>query len=274
MERLHPIKEELLRSEGSCLGTQVLTTTTGMFEEKIESVAKAVAAQTSSTKMSLKVRRSIIPLMLKKKPSHGHEAPQSNATKKDENSLVYYDGTSEISESIDSVGELRSHTEKSLNNHDSGLEVSDMADLVTELRLVGQSGFDGVMENLEKMKHLRVRSKEEYIPVYFDDPDPQRRALDSDYDEIFTPVHFSISIQPRINRSLENKLFEYEAQRSIVSGEVGQKFPTALFDSNGEPLNGEYKDTIINGLYNFAKVPGSFEDLIELPGNSVTTVVS
>jgi len=33
-------------------------------------------------------------------------------------------------------------------------------------------------------------------------------------------------------------------------------------------------EVMIEGLYNFAKLPGDLEDLIELPGNTIITLVS
>jgi hypothetical protein len=49
-----------------------------------------------------------------------------------------------------------------------------------------------------------------------------------------------------------------------IEGEVGQKFVS----------DGDHSDAMVNGLYNFAKLPGSWEDLVELPGRAVTSVVS
>ena len=51
-----------------------------------------------------------------------------------------------------------------------------------------------------------------------------------------------------------------------MEGEVGQKFDT-------DALEGEQKDVMVNGLFNFAKL-SSFEEMVELPGTSVTSVVS
>ncbi|KAF4628317.1 hypothetical protein G7Y89_g9834 [Cudoniella acicularis] len=239
MERVHSDKEEGIYSEISPDG-KIQTAGTPALRGKIDTIATVQGSQTLPSIRTPKPRRSILPIILKKEPSQMVSASGKN---NDEKQLAHYDGMSEtLAETMDSMGE-------------------------PSLR---QGSLDGVMENISKVTHIRIRSKEEYAPVYFDEPDPQQKALDSDYTEVFTPVYFSISVQPRINGSLENKLFEYETQRSVVSGEVGQKFPTALFGD--DPLEGEQRDALINGLYNFAKVPGTFEDLIELPGNSITTV--
>lgn len=136
----------------------------------------------------------------------------------------------------------------------------------------GERSFDGIKETIARAPRVRLRSSEEETPVYHKKVNPESKALDSDYDDVFTPIRFNIDIQPRINGSLESKIFDYDGQQSIVSGEVGQVFPTT---SAGEgPSADEHHDCFINGLYNFAKLPGSFEDLVGLPGNSFSTVVS
>ncbi|RDL40680.1 uncharacterized protein BP5553_00659 [Venustampulla echinocandica] len=134
----------------------------------------------------------------------------------------------------------------------------------------GEQSFDGIKETIARVPHVRLRSSEEETPIYFKKADPKTKELDGDYDDVFTPIHFNIAIQPRINGSLESKIFGYDSQRSIVSGEVGQVFPTSLA---GEGASAEeHHHCLINGLYNFAKLPGSFEDLVGLPGNSFSTV--
>ena len=50
---------------------------------------------------------------------------------------------------------------------------------------------------------------------------------------------------------------------STVADQVGQKFPA------GDKREGE---EFVNGLYNFAKLPGSLKDMVQLPGNAVTLV--
>ena len=100
---------------------------------------------------------------------------------------------------------------------------------------------------------------------------------DDDYDTVFMPLHFNIRVDPQISGLVVGPGFSLERseETSVVAGEVGQRFPTdyetrALAN---ECVDGE-KEDLIDGLYNFAKMPGNFEDLIELPGSAVTTMVS
>ncbi|KAH7418118.1 hypothetical protein BKA64DRAFT_700655 [Cadophora sp. MPI-SDFR-AT-0126] len=89
-------------------------------------------------------------------------------------------------------------------------------------------------------------------------------------EEVFTPIHFHISVKPRITNAPDkstNIFAASEYDESIVEGQVGQRFG-ALEDENGD--DGER--AIVGGLYNFAAMGGHFEDLVELPGSSVGTI--
>jgi hypothetical protein len=53
---------------------------------------------------------------------------------------------------------------------------------------------------------------------------------------------------------------------------VGQRFPTeGTEDSWGKK---EHPQVMVDGMYNFAKMGGTFEDMVALPGKAVTTKVS
>jgi hypothetical protein len=91
-------------------------------------------------------------------------------------------------------------------------------------------------------------------------------AIDPDYHEVFTPLTFSITVQPEITgKKIEDLVHGKEECISIVGEQAGQKFPT------GGCKDGE---GLVNGLYKFAKMPGDFEDLVELPGDAITSLVS
>lgn len=79
-----------------------------------------------------------------------------------------------------------------------------------------------------------------------------------DPDTTFSPFHISITVKPRISGIMPDLTILEHAEESKVEGEVGQMLKAAVGDA---------------GYYNFAQMPGNFEDLVELPGNSVSSVV-
>lgn len=62
-----------------------------------------------------------------------------------------------------------------------------------------------------------------------------------------------------------------KTDETTISEQIGQRFPTEAFEGCESKTDPE---AMLGEFYNFAKLPGSFEDLIELPGNAVTTLVS
>lgn len=95
-----------------------------------------------------------------------------------------------------------------------------------------------------------------------------QQQFDSLYNTVFKEITFSIAVRPEIaGLNIPKSLFEHHAQHSTVHGEVGQKFSA---------MSAEYVESggmEVNGLYNFTKLPVHFEDLIELPGSTISTVV-
>ncbi|KAK6585433.1 hypothetical protein PZA11_002160 [Diplocarpon coronariae] len=88
-------------------------------------------------------------------------------------------------------------------------------------------------------------------------------------EDIFTPIHFYISVKPRITNAPDKStnLAASDFDESIVEGQVGQRF--GAFEEE-EDEDGE--SVLVEGLYNFAAMGGHFEDLVELPGSSVGTI--
>jgi hypothetical protein len=74
-------------------------------------------------------------------------------------------------------------------------------------------GLDGAGDKLRRM-HLSPYEAE--VSAYKHDVDPRIGALDSDYDTIFTPIRLDIVVQPRINGSLDNKLFGRAVYQSLI----------------------------------------------------------
>ncbi|KAI9645761.1 hypothetical protein NHQ30_005193 [Ciborinia camelliae] len=99
-----------------------------------------------------------------------------------------------------------------------------------------------------------------------------REFLSKDLEGIFGEVEFDISIDPKISNVLTipsalNTHPKGESESTTIAGEVGQKFPTeGTADSIGKV---EHPEVMVDGLYNFAKLGGLFEDLVCLPGESV-----
>jgi len=121
---------------------------------------------------------------------------------------------------------------------------------------LNSTNLDGVFDSLQH----------ETEAFYKNDVDPKKRLLDSDYDTIFTPIHFMLSIEPRISGCTDKKPYGHSIIGATVQGEVGQKL-------NDDALKDENEDVMVNGLYNFAKL-ACFEDMVELPGTAATSVVS
>ena len=87
----------------------------------------------------------------------------------------------------------------------------------------------------------------------------------------FAPLHFTISILPDVSGAIGVSEMIEQVEESVVAGEIGQRFPT---EGTEESLGKEESDNhMVDGLYNFAKLPGDFEHMVELPGSSVTTMV-
>ncbi|TVY81711.1 hypothetical protein LSUE1_G003658 [Lachnellula suecica] len=130
------------------------------------------------------------------------------------------------------------------------------------------TSMDGTSDVLRAM---HIASKKKEIPTFNNGFDPMTKAFDTDCETVFTPITFSITVEPTIDDSPLSSASV--TNWAIVGGECGQRFPTALSDAE-DASGGEHPDVMVNGLYNFAKLPGSWEDMVELPGNSVTSVVS
>lgn len=73
--------------------------------------------------------------------------------------------------------------------------------------------LDGAGDRLRRM-HLSPYEAE--VAVYKNEVDPKIKALDSDYDTIFTPIRLDIVVQPRINGSLDKKLFGRVVYQSLI----------------------------------------------------------
>ncbi|PQE03027.1 GCN5-related N-acetyltransferase protein [Rutstroemia sp. NJR-2017a BVV2] len=107
-----------------------------------------------------------------------------------------------------------------------------------------------------------------YLDQNKDDPLKGRDSLCKDFENIFTPLTFEIEVKAWISASFHKTV----GQTSIVAGEVGQRFPTeGTEDSWGKK---EHPEVMVDGMYNFAKMDGAFEDMVSLPGKAVTTKVS
>ncbi len=100
--------------------------------------------------------------------------------------------------------------------------------------------------------------------------------------DIFTPIHLHITVRPCITNAPDvHRGLDGGIDGAVVQGQVGQRFSSGMNceDDDGGGVRG-VKDGCGNGsgmleeLYNFAELPGNFEDLVELPGSSVGSVVS
>ncbi|KAF7949207.1 hypothetical protein EAE96_008374 [Botrytis aclada] len=149
----------------------------------------------------------------------------------------------------------------------------------------------------QKLRSMSGRGKkdggeeEKYVGYKYEDlagekstPRLDVERLDGDSEEIFREIEFDIAIEPRISNtlalpSLSSPLptisytggsihnFAAHTETTRVLGEVGQRFPTeGTLDSMGKV---EHEEAIVHGLYNFAKLGGTFEEQVSLPGESV-----
>ena len=110
------------------------------------------------------------------------------------------------------------------------------------------------------------------------------KLLPKDYNSIFGPITFKVCVRPQM-AGFEQHIVEGELEHTAiplehalkrvgfpildselyhlsVTKQIGQKF----FNVNEEGVE-------TGGLYKFANLPGGLKDMIELPGNSSTTVV-
>lgn len=88
------------------------------------------------------------------------------------------------------------------------------------------------------------------------------------YEEIFADIELSVSVKPDVaGMNIPAGIFEHHAQVTTVKGQVGQKFVSDEHSISEETSN------MIPGLYNFTRLPVNFEDLIELPGSTISTIV-
>jgi hypothetical protein len=105
------------------------------------------------------------------------------------------------------------------------------------------------------------------------------------HDAVFKPMRLSIHVEPRISNelSLPNRVYRFksgcpsliralgvtEPDGPLLTRQVGQRLPVQ------HSYDDTFRDshTLLDGYYNFAKMPGQFEDLIELPGNAMSSVV-
>ena len=165
--------------------------------------------------------------------------------------------------------------------------VKKSMDLAHTIVAKAQSNFEEMEEcvhtkaiELEtELSHMSQRLHKTYVtpePLHLTGEMPNARRVSNAStirtEEVFTPVHFHISVKPRITNAPDkstNIFAASEYDESIVDGQVGQRFGVVEVenDENGESV-------LVDGLYNFAAMGGHFEDLVELPGSSVGTIVS
>lgn len=91
------------------------------------------------------------------------------------------------------------------------------------------------------------------------------KITDGDYGQIFSPIKIRISVKPRIEGAVDRSvdLLGADWEENIVAGQIGQRF----FDGDGT------RDEEVDGLFNFAMMEGTLEDMVEMPGRAVTTIV-
>lgn len=88
-----------------------------------------------------------------------------------------------------------------------------------------------------------------------------------DHATTFTPMHIGIHVKPHISNVINGLPCPGEYEEALVADEVGQRLVVE------HTHDADYFDSYAASSYfNFAKMPGNFEDLIELPGNAVTSV--
>lgn len=86
-----------------------------------------------------------------------------------------------------------------------------------------------------------------------------------DHATTFRPMHLGISVKPHISNMNGVPLMAHYDE-ALVTDEVGQKLVVQHTQDTDVP-----DAHVASGYYNFAKMPGNFEDLVELPGNSATS---
>jgi hypothetical protein len=99
------------------------------------------------------------------------------------------------------------------------------------------------------------------------------------HDSVFKPMRIGINVTPHISNIVDLPSHEVkdffnghtigDPHDALISCEVGQRLPV----EHSHDASCVDTHTLMNGYYNFAKMPGQFEDLVELPGNAVTSVV-
>lgn len=97
------------------------------------------------------------------------------------------------------------------------------------------------------------------------------RRAGIDHDTIFGPMHIGIAVKPQISNTMSGISFKDEWEETMVDEEVGQKLRTDRIQLDPKSRVSSI-NSMTEGYYNFAHMPGNFEDLIELPGNAITTM--
>ncbi|PQE13223.1 GCN5-related N-acetyltransferase protein [Rutstroemia sp. NJR-2017a BBW] len=138
--------------------------------------------------------------------------------------------------------------------------------LTMRLKTAGDNLKDNIHDTEKEIAHEVEPMK--YSDQNKDDPLRGRDSLCKDFVKIFTPLTFEIEVKAWISASFHKTV----GQKSIVAGEVGQRFPTeGTEESWGKK---EHPEVMVDGMYNFAKMGDAFEDMVSLPGKTVTTKVS
>jgi hypothetical protein len=96
------------------------------------------------------------------------------------------------------------------------------------------------------------------------------RRAGIDHDTVFGPMYLGITVKPQVSNTMSGISFKDEWEETMVDEEVGQKLQN---DHMRVDFKGRMPsiNSMTEGYYNFANMPGNFEDLIELPGNAITT---
>jgi hypothetical protein len=83
-------------------------------------------------------------------------------------------------------------------------------------------------------------------------------------------MYLGITVKPQVSNTMSGISFKDEWEETMVDEEVGQKLQN---DHMRVDFKGRMPsiNSMTEGYYNFANMPGNFEDLIELPGNAITT---
>lgn len=180
----------------------------------------------------------------------------------------------------DSVNNIRSEDGSSQDDQSIGLEVIGLdaesgyaPSTSTQYEEYNGTPGHGIVSNLRAeagklTKKLRRSDGTQSLRTIKKRKASMHSHIDDHYSQVFTDIEFNIAVRPEIaGMNIPKGVFEHHAQLTTVKSQVGQKFSSMSEEySEGEGL-------AINGLYNFAKLPVNFEDLIELPGSTVSTVV-